>query len=128
MQLATDQLVGVDLRPRLDVEAEVKLAELGGDTFPMMQKLAPFGQGNPMPTFLSRRAEVVDCRSMGGAGEHLRLKVKQGGVVWDGVAFGLGSCLPEIASLLDIVYNLEVDRWNGGGRLRLNILDFAPAE
>jgi len=25
------------------------------------------------------------------------------------------------------VYNLEIDRWGGEERLRLNILDFAPA-
>ena len=60
-QLATIQLEGVDLRPKLDIDAEVMLSELGGDTFPAMQKLAPFGRGNPVPTFLTRGVEVVDC-------------------------------------------------------------------
>ena len=120
------QLAGVDLRPRLDIDAEVTLPDLGGDTFQITQQLAPFGQGNPVPTFLSRRVETVACRTMGNNGEHLRLKIKQGGTVWDGVSFGMGSHLDEVASPLDIVYNLEVDRWGGEERLRLNILDFAP--
>jgi len=64
---------------------------------------------------------------MGSSGEHLRLKLKQGGTVWDGVGFRLGNYLAEVSSPLDIVYNLEVDRWGGQERLRLNILDFAPA-
>jgi len=34
--------------------------------------------------------------------------------------------LAEVCSPLDIVYNLEIDRWGGEERLRLNILDFAP--
>ena len=63
---------------------------------------------------------------MGGNGEHLRLKLGQGGTVWEGVGFRLGSYLAEVSSPLDIVYNLEVDRWGGEERLRLNILDFAP--
>ena len=125
-QLATEQLAEVDLRPQLDIDAEVTLPELSGDTFQTIQQLAPFGRGNPAPTFLSRRTDVVDCRTMGSNGEHLRLKLRQGGVVWDGVGFRWGDRLAEVSSYLDIVYNLEVDRWGGEERLRLNIIDFAP--
>jgi single-stranded-DNA-specific exonuclease len=63
---------------------------------------------------------------MGSSGEHLRLKFRQDGAIWDGVAFRAGDFLAEIASPLDIVYNLEVDHWCGEERLRLGILDFAP--
>ena len=126
-QLAATQLEGVDLRPRLDIDAEVSLADVGGDTFQTTQQLAPFGYGNPLPSFLSRGVEIVECRPMGANGEHLRLKLKQSGVVWDGVGFRLGSYLAEVSSPLDIIYNLEIDRWGGKERLRLNILDFAPA-
>jgi single-stranded-DNA-specific exonuclease len=126
-RLATEQLAGADLRPQLDIDAEVTLPDLSGDTFNTIQRLAPFGRGNPAPTFLSQRAEVVDCRTMGSNGEHLRMKLKQGGMVWDGVGFRLGGYLAEVSSHLGIVYNLEVDRWGGEERLRLNIIDFAPA-
>jgi len=125
-ELATTQLAGVDLRPQLDIDAEVTLSELSGNTFNVIQRLAPFGRGNPQPTFLSRRAEVVDCHTMGNNREHLRLKVRQGNMVWDSVGFRLANYLAEVSSHLDIVYNLEIDRWGGEERLRLNILDFAP--
>ena len=127
LELATSELAGVDLRPHLDIDAEIKLTDLGGDTFPTMQKLAPFGYGNSNPSFLSRGVAVIDCRAMGSNREHLKLKLRQDGTVWDGVAFRASDYLPEVVSPLDIVYNLEVDRWRGEARLRLNILDFAPA-
>ncbi len=126
-QLAATALAGADLRPQLDIDAEVTLPDLSGDTFNTIQQLAPFGRGNPAPTFLSRRAEVVDCRTMGNGREHLRLKLKQGSMVWDGVAFRLGEFLAEVSPRLDIAYNLEIDRWGGQERLRLNIMDFAPS-
>jgi single-stranded-DNA-specific exonuclease len=125
LKMASDQLKGIDLRPHLDIDAEVTLPELGGDTFPKIQQLAPFGRGNPSPTLLSRGVEVIDCRTMGNGG-HLRLKLKQAGSTWSGVGFRLGSYLSEVASRLDIVYNLEIDRWGGEEKLRLNILDFSP--
>jgi single-stranded-DNA-specific exonuclease len=127
LQLASTELAGVDLRPRLDIDTEITLLDLAGDTFQSIQQLAPFGQGNPMPTFLSRGVEVIDCQTIGSSGEHLRLKLKQRGTVWDGIAFGFGSYLAEVSSPLDIVYNLELDQWGGEKRLRLNVLDFAPA-
>ena len=127
-QLAVGQLAGVDLRPHLDIDKELTLSDLGGDTFQTIQKLAPFGQGNPLPTFLSQSVEVVNCYPMGNGGEHLKLRLRQGGTVWNGVGFRLGSHLAEISSPLDIVYNLEVDRWGGGERLRLNLLDFRLSE
>jgi len=127
LNLATTHLKGVDLRPGLDIDAEVTLSKLGGDIFQITQQLAPFGRGNPVPTYLSRHVEVVDCRTMGNSGEHLRLKLKQDGTRWDGVAFRLGNYLADVAPALDIVYNLEIDRWQGKETLRLNILDFAPS-
>ncbi|UCH43261.1 MAG: single-stranded-DNA-specific exonuclease RecJ [Dehalococcoidales bacterium] len=128
LNMASTQLEGLDLRPRLDIDAEVRLTDMGGNTYSMIQKLAPFGQGNPEPVFLSRRVEVVDYRTMGNNGEHLRLKLKQQGSIWDSVGFRLGNYLAETPPPLDIVYNLELDRWGGEERLRLNILDFVPSK
>jgi len=125
-QLATTQLAEVDLRPQLDIDAEVTLPDLSGNTFQTTRQLAPFGRGNPIPTFVSRGVEVINCRTMGNNGDHLRIKLKQGDSIWDGVGFRLGNYLAEVSSPLDIVYNLEVDRWGGVEKLRLNILDFGP--
>jgi len=126
-QLATTQLAEADLRPQLDIDAEVTLPDLGGDTFQTTRQLAPFGRGNPMPTFVSRRVEVINCRTMGNNSDHLRVKLRQDDSVWDGVGFRLGNYLAEVSSPLDIVYNLEVDRWGGEEKLRLNILDLGPS-
>jgi len=125
-QIAATQLAGVELRPSLDIDAEITLPELGGDTFNNIQQLAPFGCGNPVPTFLSRQVAVVEYHTMGNNGEHLRFKLQQGGSVWDAVGFGMGNYLAEALSPLDIVYCLELDQWGGKAKLRLNILDFTP--
>jgi single-stranded-DNA-specific exonuclease len=123
-ELVAEQLKGIELRPHLDIDAQLSLRDLGGDTYLTTQRLAPFGRGNPVPVFLSRNVELAERRTMGSGGEHLRMKLKQSGTIWDCVAFRLRDHLTEMAPRLDIVYNLEVDRWNGKEHLRLNILDF----
>jgi single-stranded-DNA-specific exonuclease len=124
LEMATAGLAGLDLRPRLDIDAEVALSEVTGDTYQSIQKLAPFGQGNPLPALLSRGVEVLECRTMGNNGDHLRLKLKEGDITWDAVGFGMGGDQPKDSALLDLVYNLEVDHWSGQMMLRLNLLDF----
>lgn len=124
--LAKERLSGVDLRPGIDIDAEVRLPDLGGDVFQTLERLQPFGQANPQPCFLSRGVEVIESRTMGKNEEHLKFKLKQGGTVWDAVAFNMVGDRPDTSNL-DIVYNLEADRWNGNATLRLNLLDFKVA-
>jgi single-stranded-DNA-specific exonuclease len=128
IDIAENQLKGVDLRPRLNIDAEVSLSDLGDATFKAIQTLAPFGKGNPVPTFVSRGVEVAGCRTMGAGQQHLRLKLKQNGTAFEAVAFRLGDSVAEICSTLDVVFNLEMDRWNGAESLRLNILNFAKTK
>ncbi len=126
LEIAAEELEGVDLRPKIDIDAETTLPDLGGNTYPTIQKMAPFGQGNPVPTFLSRQVEVVSSSTMGSDNSHLRMRVKQGAMLFDAVGFGLGNCINEVSNHIDIVYNLELDHWNGQSKLRLNVLDFEP--
>jgi single-stranded-DNA-specific exonuclease len=126
LDLAQTQLAGLDLRPHIDIDAEVSLSVFAGETFKQIQRLAPFGSGNPLPTFVSRHVEIVDQRPIGNQGEHLGLKLKQEDTVWDAIGFRLGSRAQEITAYLDIAYNMDIDRWNGGEKLRLKLLDFDP--
>ena len=128
LTLAEAQLAGLDLRPHIDIDAEVPLSVFTGETFKQIQRLAPFGSGNPLPAFVSRHVEIVDQRQIGSHGEHLGLKLKQEGIVWNAIAFRFGNRAQETAAYLDIAYNLDVDRWNGGERLRLKLLDFASCD
>ncbi|MGB8707565.1 MAG: single-stranded-DNA-specific exonuclease RecJ [Dehalococcoidia bacterium] len=123
--LAEAQLAGLDLRPHIDIDAEVSLSDLTGETFKQIQRLAPFGSGNPLPAFVSRHVEIVDQRHIGSRNEHMGLKLKQEGIVWNAIGFRFGSRAQEITAFMDIAYNLDIDRWNGAERLRLKLLDFA---
>jgi len=127
LEIANNQLAALNLRPMISIDAETTLSSLRGKTFKMLQQLAPFGCANPYPTFISRDVKVVEYRGVGNKEEHLRLKLREDDVTWDGICFRMGHLIGEVAPRLDIVYNLEVDQWRGGKTLQLNILDFAPA-
>ncbi len=127
MKLAVSQLSQLDLRPKLSIDAELLLSALAGDTFNLIQQLEPFGQGNPRPTFLTRQVEVAECHNFGNQDKWLKLKLRQGNMVWEAISFDSPKAKEEIPPNIDIVYNLEKSRWNGEEVLRLNLRDLAPA-
>lgn len=43
------------------------------DTFSKIEKFAPFGVGNPKPTFLFENIEIIEIKTFGKAKEHLEL-------------------------------------------------------
>jgi single-stranded-DNA-specific exonuclease len=108
----------------------LRAAEIQG-----LKLLAPHGIGNPRPTFLSRGVTVLECQAVGSDGQHLRLKLRDGPVVWPAIAFGMGegpvksqdaARLPEPGSLIDMVCAFSADR-RGGDNLELEVLDFLPS-
>jgi single-stranded-DNA-specific exonuclease len=123
--LAEEQLTGLDLRPRINIDAELSLSVFAKGAFEDMRQMEPYGMGNPAPVFLSRKVEVVEQRLVGNQNDHIKLKLKQDGIVWDTMGFRLGSYMGELARHIDVVYSVEVDNYNGKGQLRLNLLDFA---
>ncbi|MBT4511450.1 MAG: single-stranded-DNA-specific exonuclease RecJ, partial [Chloroflexi bacterium] len=60
-------------------------------------------------------------------GEHLKLKLGDRGVLWDAIGFGLNHLNGDNAPLIDIVYNLKLNRWRGQESLQLELLDFTPS-
>lgn len=133
LEHADETLVGVELSPALDIDAELPLARLRGEEIRWLQSFAPHGQGNPEPTFLSRDVLVAEARPVGNDGRHLRLRLKDGPVTWPAVGFDLGELAMEPGQRADVVYSLAVDRRGAdahsagsGQALELRVKDLAP--
>lgn len=123
--LAGETLDTAALEPYITVDAQVKLNQLDWGIMKSIEGLAPFGKGNPTPTFMTDGVRLVDCRKINGG--HLRLKLYDGRLTWPAVAFGFGElCDLKAGSYLDIVYHLCVDNWNGDSKLQLEIEDLRP--
>ena len=127
--IANQQLRDIPLTPRLRIDAQVRIKDLLGDTFGFLRTLAPFGQGNPPPVFLTRGVQVVQVREVGAQGQHLNLKLKHEGAAWDAVAFRQTwpGDLPRDV-LLDLVYTLGENSYRGKSAVQLQVLDFRPSQ
>jgi single-stranded-DNA-specific exonuclease len=113
---AAATLAPEDLVPRRRVDAVVAGDELGHDLAAELERLGPFGVGNPDVALLVPAARLSDPRPM-GEGKHLRFTVESGGHRARAVAFGTAR-LPE-GEALDAIFGLELNEWGGAVEPRL---------
>jgi single-stranded-DNA-specific exonuclease len=125
-EIAAERLEGTELRPTLDIDAEIPLGALTPEHFSACQQLEPLGQGNPEPLLLSRGAEVRDSRVVGD--NHLKMSLTGGGFVWDSIAFRMSDHARELSPRIDVVYTPQVRTWQDQERLQLRIEDLRPSQ
>jgi len=108
----------------LIVDSAVMLEELTIDLMQEMEKLAPFGQGNPEPRLGARGLKVVSSRIVGN--NHLKLRLQQDGVSLDAIAFNRGGLLGNQVrdgARLAAVFTPRLNAWSGRTTVELEIRD-----
>lgn len=69
------------------VDGCLTLAEANLDLVRELERLEPFGEANPKPTFLLEGLDIVNRRLVGRNGDHLQLEVEQVGLRRRAIAF-----------------------------------------
>jgi single-stranded-DNA-specific exonuclease len=109
------------------IDAMVGGAGLGLDLAEELQRLGPFGMGNPGVRLLVPSARVRDVRPM-GEGRHARFSLHSGSHRALGVAFGRSSLGVGEEELVDAAVRLEVNRWNGSIEPRIVLRELYSCE
>jgi len=111
----------------LKIDCELPLEFIDINLYESLQKLAPFGMGNPEPVFISRNVVIEDIRLVGMEGKHLKINVKcqMSNVKFSAIGFGMGKMFSKIkiGDRIDIAYTIDINEWNGEQRLQLKIKD-----
>jgi len=129
---ATEALGDADLVPITKVDAIVPpQTKLTLELCQELERLAPFGLGNPGVLLVAPGCELSDPSSCGD-GKHLRFRVRLDGCdAGSAIAFGMGKQLDRLrrGGRYDLVFRLEANRWNGTVTPQLQvrrIFDEAP--
>jgi single-stranded-DNA-specific exonuclease len=111
---AATQLGEDDLRPSVPIDAVVFGHELTLDLCEELERLAPFGLGNPGVTLLAPACELSELAAVGD-GKHLKLAVVANRVRSGAIAFGQAGSLDRLRSpgRYDVAFRLQANRWNG---------------
>lgn len=121
---AREALAPEDLEPVLRVDAEVDFGDLDLNLFREVQRLAPFGFGNPTPVFASRGGRIILPPRLLQE-RHLKLRIARDGRVFDALAWGQAERARGLAcgQELDLAFTMDENVFQDVASLQLVIKD-----
>lgn len=129
-EAVTRQFADNEAPAEVRIDAEAGLGQMTLQVVRQMERLAPFGAGNPRPVLCSRRVELAEpSRRMGGGDRHLSLRVEQDGIAMRGVAFGQGDwcdSLNAVEGPIDLVYRPVINEFRGQFNVEMHLIDWRP--
>lgn len=124
-ELAAKKLKPENLVKKINVDAELELKQVDEELVTEIEKLEPYGEGNPQPKFLLRGLSVLDIVFMGVEGQHLKLKLKDNGKTINAVGFNQSELWQDlnVGDKIDLVAYLGINSFNGNTEVQLRIVD-----
>ncbi|MCX6762071.1 MAG: single-stranded-DNA-specific exonuclease RecJ [Candidatus Moranbacteria bacterium] len=127
------ELIEVELKEKelistLHIDLELNAQDIGWEFMLDLKKMEPFGMGNREPVFMLRRMQVSDVRMVGNGTKHLKLALKAtdgNPKIFDAIGFKLGEEFSQLKKddLIDVVFNLAEDEWNGSKKIQMKLID-----
>lgn len=112
----------------LTIDSIIEIDDITNENYKVIEKLAPFGEGNPKPTFLIKKAKIYSIKEFGKEKNHLEIIFKNSrGSNVKAVAFfktneSFNNYL-EPNKEIDLIVNFEKNTFAGRTELRLRIID-----
>ncbi len=136
---ARQRLTPADFIPVLEYDAEISLEDIRHDFWLALQRLEPFGSGNPVPVFVARDAKLVQPARVLKE-KHLKLRAVPGDPPaptkerrFQAAHDVLGWRMAERAAqdpllagdVLDLAFTVDYNEHPEFGGVQLNLVDFA---
>jgi single-stranded-DNA-specific exonuclease len=131
-ELIEGQLKKKEIISTLPIDLELKAEDIDWEFMTDLKKMEPFGMGNKEPVFLLKNMRVSDVRIVGNGTKHLKLALRSNEgspKIFDAIGFKLGADFPDLKKddLIDVVFNLSEDEWNGSKKMQLKLIDLKLA-
>ncbi|MDL2205883.1 single-stranded-DNA-specific exonuclease RecJ [Eubacteriales bacterium OttesenSCG-928-N13] len=93
----------------------------------LLQRLEPFGMGNPGPLLLST-AKVDQVQTVGKQHDHLQLRLSDQNAQRRAIGFRMAANAPDVGETRRILYRPKLNTWNGHTSVQLELRALMPPE
>ncbi|MDR0287378.1 MAG: single-stranded-DNA-specific exonuclease RecJ [Clostridiales bacterium] len=122
-------MLETEVFPEIEMDTYILPEEVNLKGVKCIEKLEPFGMGNPNPVFLCQGIELVEVRAIGDGMKHLQFTFSKGHTYYHGVAFNTGEYLDKLKSVQNCscATRLSVNTWGGTEKVQLYIEDICDS-
>lgn len=127
-EVVEKKLEGKDLTSIIWIDQEISINDLSFSLVDSLNKLRPFGVGNSEPNFLIRNLLVQELKWVGNGERHLKLFLRSADnspKIFEAIGFSMNGKFKNLkeGDLIDLVFGIQKDEWNGNQKLQLRIID-----
>jgi single-stranded-DNA-specific exonuclease len=123
-----EMLAGATIQPTLTIDAYLDLDDLSVNLATELNRLSPFGMGNPPVTLATRRLKVMNSAKLGREGEHLQVTVSDEKGLAQRIIWWGGAAWPMPDGLFDLAYTVRNSSYLGQPELTIEWLEARPVE
>lgn len=108
----------------INIDKEITLKDVNMETVESLKALEPFGEANKLPVFIYKNLKIDSIRAL-SEGKHLKLTLKDGNTIINGIGFNMGKYAEEyrISDKIDVLGVLEINSFNGRDTIQINMRD-----
>jgi len=112
-----------------DIDTELHPEQITLELYRELQRMAPFGTGNPQPKFLLSRVQLKGLKTVGG-GKHLKCFAEANGCTFETIGFSMGRYVEQLADRdeVSLVFKVERNEWMGRIKVQLELADVVEPE
>jgi len=113
-----------DLLPTIRIDAILERDDITRQNIIELEKLEPFGVGNPVPVFGYSGPLLKSVRTLSD-GKHLKLNLWDKGLYVDAIGFNMGKAAEKLAvgDTVSVASSLSINKWNGYENIQLVLSD-----
>ncbi|MDP4286269.1 MAG: DHHA1 domain-containing protein, partial [Bacteroidota bacterium] len=117
------------LIPELIIDAEITFKNVNKAFYKIVEQMEPYGPENLRPVFITKNVTSSPGTKVVKE-NHIRFIVKNETITLSGIGFNLAEKfhLLQLGKLIDIVYSIDENEWNGETNLQLQVIDFRLSE
>lgn len=112
--------------PALTIDGYLTLPDISLELTEDIERLAPFGNGNPPLTLATRNLKVASRRGLGRRREHLQIEVEDEAGARQRVIWWRGASAELPGGRFDLAYTLRTSIYKGQREALVEWLDFRP--
>ena len=118
----TSETIDKEAVPSIKVDAIIEPKSINMDIFASMKLLEPYGESNSSPLFVSKNLKVESVRLLSND-KHIKLTLRDGNILLSAIGFNLGDKVVRLGDKIDLVYALEINKYNNTETIQLNVKD-----
>jgi len=130
LYMYADKMLGEGQEAKtLHIDAPLEIKELSGEVVAGLNRLKPFGRGNPEPVFQASGVKMVERPKLLN-NQHLAMSLNQDGHVFRAIAWQSAHWKDFLVGLgdeIDVVYSLMENHFRGESTIQLSIADARKA-